>query len=92
MFGGSDRSPLTPPFYLPDHLHTLWTLPEGDADFSGRWRAIKAPFSRGLVRRGVPLVRDRRGEYDLWQWRFRERLVRANDDFADASITVTITR
>ncbi len=21
---------------LPDHLHTLWTLPEGDADFSSR--------------------------------------------------------
>ena len=23
---------------LPDHLHVLMTLPEGDADFSGRWR------------------------------------------------------
>ena len=27
---------------LPDHLHTIWTLPDGDADYSGRWRAIKA--------------------------------------------------
>ena len=26
---------------LPDHLHTIWSLPEGDSDFSGRWRAIK---------------------------------------------------
>ncbi len=26
---------------LPDHLHALWTLPAGDADFPGRWRAIK---------------------------------------------------
>jgi len=25
---------------LPDHLHAIWTLPEGDADYSGRWRAI----------------------------------------------------
>jgi hypothetical protein len=25
---------------LPDHMHCLWTLPEGDADFPGRWRAI----------------------------------------------------
>ncbi|MBX9901542.1 MAG: transposase [Burkholderiaceae bacterium] len=26
---------------LPDHLHCIWTLPEGDADFSTRWRLIK---------------------------------------------------
>jgi putative transposase len=25
---------------LPDHLHCIWTLPEGDTDFSGRWRQI----------------------------------------------------
>jgi putative transposase len=33
---------------LPDHLHTIWTLPEGDADFSTRWRLIKSAFSRNL--------------------------------------------
>jgi len=33
---------------LPDHLHALWTLPEGDADFSIRWSLIKSGFSRGL--------------------------------------------
>jgi putative transposase len=22
---------------LPDHLHCIWTLPPGDADFSTRW-------------------------------------------------------
>jgi putative transposase len=27
---------------LPDHMHCLWTLPEGDADFPGRWRRSKA--------------------------------------------------
>lgn len=32
---------------LPDHLHCVWTLPEGDADFSVRWGAIKSRFSRG---------------------------------------------
>lgn len=31
---------------LPDHLHTIWTLPDGDADYSGRWRAIKSHFTR----------------------------------------------
>ena len=29
---------------LPDHLHGIWTLPEGDADFSMRWRLVKAAF------------------------------------------------
>ena len=33
---------------LPDHMHCLWTLPEGDADFPGRWRAIKIAFSKSL--------------------------------------------
>ena len=33
---------------LPDHIHALWTLPEGDADYSTRWALIKAGFSRGL--------------------------------------------
>ncbi len=30
---------------LPDHLHCIWTLPDGDADFSTRWRLIKTYFS-----------------------------------------------
>ena len=67
---------------LPDHLHTIWTLPPGDADYSGRWRAIKAVFSRNLSDLGVPLVRNRRGEYDLWQSRFWEHLIRDEEDFA----------
>lgn len=33
---------------LPDHLHAVWTLPEGDHDFSTRWGAIKSRFTRSL--------------------------------------------
>lgn len=33
---------------LPDHLHAVWTLPEGDADYSTRWGAIKARFTRSV--------------------------------------------
>jgi putative transposase len=33
---------------LPNHLHCLWNLPEGDADFSVRWHRIKTSFSRRL--------------------------------------------
>src|SRR5438874_11217888 len=31
---------------LPDHLHTMWTLPPKDADFSLRWSAVKGNFTR----------------------------------------------
>lgn len=37
---------------LPDHMHCVWTLPEGDADYSTRMGAIKARFSRELRRSG----------------------------------------
>lgn len=33
---------------LPDHLHCVWMLPEGDADYSVRWGAIKARFTRAV--------------------------------------------
>jgi REP element-mobilizing transposase RayT len=31
---------------LPDHLHAVRTMPDGDADFAKRWRLIKTGFSR----------------------------------------------
>ena len=37
---------------LPDHMHCIWTLPEGDSDFSTRMGAIKARFSITLRRSG----------------------------------------
>lgn len=33
---------------LPDHLHCIWRLPEGDDDYSSRWSQIKSQFSRRL--------------------------------------------
>jgi putative transposase len=33
---------------LPDHLHAVWTLPEGDADYLVRWKLIKARFTMSL--------------------------------------------
>jgi putative transposase len=53
---------------LPDHMHCLWTLPEGDADFPCRWRAIKKGFSKS-VRIGEPRspLIIRRGERGIWQ-------------------------
>jgi putative transposase len=45
---------------LPDHLHMVMTLPEGDSDFSGRWRGVKSVFSRQVVAEGVPAKQNRR--------------------------------
>ncbi len=44
---------------LPDHLHCIWTLPDGDDDFSNRWRQIKSRFSRGLA--AVEEISDKNG-------------------------------
>jgi putative transposase len=67
---------------LPDHLHAIWTLPDGDADFSGRWRRIKSYFSRNVAAAEVSLKRKPTGEYELWQSRFWEHTIRDDIDFA----------
>jgi putative transposase len=55
---------------LPEHLHAVWALPDGDADYSGRWRAIRSRFTRELRVSGIPLTHDDRGEYRLCQRQF----------------------
>lgn len=65
---------------LPEHIHAVMTMPEGDADYSTRWKAIKGTFSRSLVRSGVALAKDSRGEYRLWRRRFWEHTIRDEDD------------
>jgi putative transposase len=70
---------------LPDHLHTLWTLPPGDDAYSLRWRWIKREFTRGwLALGGAEQVRStarvterRRG---VWQRRFWEHTIRNEHD------------
>lgn len=65
---------------LPDHVHAIFSLPPGDYDFSGRWRRIKGLFTRALVARGVPLTKNQKGEYPLWQRRFWEHTIRDEAD------------
>jgi putative transposase len=38
---------------LPDHLHTVWQLPESDANFSLRWSLIKQRVTRQCAARPV---------------------------------------
>jgi len=65
---------------LPDHLHAVWTLPDGDSDYSGRWRSIKSGFIRALRAGGMKLLANAKGEYSIWQRRFWEHRIRDEDD------------
>jgi putative transposase len=68
---------------LPDHLHTIWTLPEGDADFALRWRLIKGNFSLALPGgEQLSVSRSRKGERGIWQRRYWEHTLRDEEDFA----------
>ena len=68
---------------LPDHMHCLWTLPDGDADFPGRWRAIKIAFSKSLPSgEQRSLVMKSRGERGVWQRRYWEHTIRDDRDLA----------
>jgi putative transposase len=68
---------------LPDHLHTVWTLPENDSDFAMRWRLIKSGFSRGIARNErISSSRAAKGERGIWQRRYWEHTIRDESDFA----------
>ncbi len=67
---------------LPDHMHCVWRLPPGDADYPRRWSVIKARFSRMM-----PPVPQRpshaaRREHGIWQRRYWEHHIRDPEDWA----------
>ncbi|HSM98587.1 MAG TPA: transposase, partial [Gallionella sp.] len=71
---------------LPDHLHCVWTLPDGDADFSTRWMMIKRAVSlacREDYRRAgwVTASKLKHRESTIWQRRFWEHQIRNENDF-----------
>ena len=71
---------------LPDHIHCIWSLPEGDNDFSKRWGLIKAGFSKrskGLLHRDQWMTAAKRKyrETTIWQRRFWEHMIRGQNDF-----------
>jgi len=79
----------TRPFYidaivvLPSAIHTIWTLPDSDTDYSKRWRTLKAQFTKDLP---APQKRSpsqiKRGEKGIWQSRFWEHHIRDARDLA----------
>ncbi len=68
---------------LPDHMHCLWTLPEGDADYSNRVRLIKTEFSKSIPNQAPNTpTRIAKGERSIWQRRFYEHTIRDKADNA----------
>lgn len=68
---------------LPDHLHCIWLLPKGDADFATRWRMIKHDFSCtcSVPPSGIAPSRQKKGEKAVWQRRYWEHLIRDENDW-----------
>jgi putative transposase len=63
-------------------MHCVIQLPDGDSDFTLRWRLIKAGFSKSLTGNECrSMTRQRRGERGIWQRRFWEHQIRDEADF-----------
>jgi len=68
---------------LTEHLHTIWRLPPGDADYPVRWSLIKAGFSRLMARdERIRASRIAKRERGIWQRRYWEHQIRDEDYLA----------
>lgn len=71
---------------LPDHLHCIWTLPEGDSDFSTRWGMIKRKVSLACGNQykredWITSSKRKHRESTIWQRRYWEHQIRDDGDF-----------
>jgi putative transposase len=71
---------------LPDHLHTIWTLPPGDANFSMRWGLIKRLVTMACADDyhqpdWMTASKTKHRESTFWQRRYWEHLIRDEADF-----------
>ncbi|WAJ70189.1 REP-associated tyrosine transposase [Catenovulum adriaticum] len=67
---------------LPDHMHCVIELPEGDDNFSLRWQLIKTHFSKKLPKSEfLSEVQLKRKERGIWQKRFWEHVIRDETDY-----------
>ena len=69
---------------LPDHLHCIWQLPDGDSDFALRWMLIKRNFSLATPATEEVVSPSRRSKREraIWQRRYWEHRIRDEEDFA----------
>ncbi|MCS7469371.1 transposase [Stieleria sp. ICT_E10.1] len=71
---------------LPDHWHTLWTLPRGDSEYPKRLGWIKKEFTKhwlsiGGEEHAVTEGKQRQRRHGVWQPRYWEHVVQDEDDF-----------
>ena len=65
---------------LPEHLHTIWTLPPNDDNYPTRWQLLKSLFTRKIVKSGINIRKNAKGEYNIWQRRYWEHVIRNETD------------
>lgn len=70
---------------LPDHIHFIWKLPTGDANFSRRVSRLKVLFTRSQLGFGASATADsdsrrKHRESNIWQRRFWEHTIRDETD------------
>ncbi|MCA9069106.1 MAG: transposase [Planctomycetaceae bacterium] len=71
---------------LPDHLHTIWSLPSGDAQYPTRWAWLKKEFTRRFLAHGGKeqarsRSRRRHRRRGVWQRRYWEHTIEEEQDF-----------
>ncbi|MHC4426679.1 MAG: REP-associated tyrosine transposase [Planctomycetota bacterium] len=70
---------------LPEHLHCIWKLPQGDGDFSTRWSLIKRDVTMNFLKEGgaestQSNSRSQHRHRGIWQKRFWEHQIRDERD------------
>lgn len=71
---------------LPDHVHSIWTMPTDDCDYSKRWGVIKKHFTQtwlalGGIEQSVTASCLRYRRRGVWQPRFWEHALRDEGDY-----------
>ena len=68
---------------LPEHMHCIWTLPQGDDDYPARWKAIKTAFAKRIPKiETISATRLARKERGIWQRRYWEHTIRDALDYS----------
>ena len=70
---------------LPDHLHFVWTLPNGDSNYSKRVGRLKVLFTQSLrgkeaLPNNVSISRQKHRESNVWHRRFWEHTIRDDQE------------
>ena len=70
---------------LPEHWHTVWTLPRGDDRYPLRWMRIKEEFSKAWLEAGGTELqqsesREKHRQRGIWHKRYWEHTVRDEND------------